>query len=267
MCVGELVFREDQTDDKSGSDGDDADEFEEEDSGEDDDDGEWVTMDQSDEGGAADGSESESDEEEDGEWVSVGEGDVESAGSDAADNEGWESVSGSDDHSVEDEDGDVQTAAEAVPLDRRRMLTSEDFEQIERLRAAYARWVKDPRSRSSAKKVQLGLSSSADGHTIVEDDEDAATGSSFMVTADTLAPQAKTGKASKIDRLSRILEGRKENKFDQGGHAGGLTNKEKLRQKNYVMVRKGKKSVANKSKLSNSAVRYNNAHKVRQHLI
>jgi hypothetical protein len=50
----------------------------------------------------------------------------------------------------------------------------------------------------------------------------------------------KTGKTSKIDRITNILEGRKEAgpKFEHDGHAGGLTNKEKLRKKNFVMVRK-----------------------------
>ena len=39
----------------------------------------------------------------------------------------------------------------------------------------------------------------------------------------------KTGKTSKIDRITNILEGRKDSKFEHNGHAGGLTNKEKLR--------------------------------------
>lgn len=58
----------------------------------------------------------------------------------------------------------------------------------------------------------------------------------------------KTGKTSKIDRITNILEGRKDSKFEHNGHAGGLTNKEKLRKKNFVMVRKGKKSVNNKTR-------------------
>ena len=58
----------------------------------------------------------------------------------------------------------------------------------------------------------------------------------------------KTGKSSKIDRITHILEGRKDTKFEHDGHAGGLTNKEKLRKKNFIMVRKGKKSVNNKSR-------------------
>ena len=73
----------------------------------------------------------------------------------------------------------------------------------------------------------------------------------------------KTGKTSKIDRITNILEGRKDSKFEHNGHAGGLTNKEKLRKKNFVMVRKGKKSVNNKTRKAagldrhekNSAVR------------
>ena len=49
------------------------------------------------------------------------------------------------------------------------------------------------------------------------------------------------------------------------GHKGGLTNKEKQRKKNFVMVRKGKRSVANKIRKSNSDVRYDKMKHVRNH--
>jgi hypothetical protein len=72
--------------------------------------------------------------------------------------------------------------------------------------------------------------------------------SSVLLLCRYLGAGMKTGKTSKIDRITHILEGRKDSKFEHDGHAGGLTNKEKLRKKNFVMVRKGKKSVNNKSR-------------------
>ena len=43
-----------------------------------------------------------------------------------------------------------------------------------------------------------------------------------------------------------------------------MTHKEKERTKNYVMVRKGKKSVANKVRTSNSESRYKKMHSKEQ---
>lgn len=189
--------------------------------------------------------------------------------SDDGDSDDGEWISCSDDEEPAGEaDADSKTiVAESsvppIPLDRRRVLTSDDFDLIDRLKSAYLRVLKDPRARSSMKKLLIPLSAVHGGEDNTTTEGEAhGLNESFTVTIDTLAPQAKTGKSSKIDRMTRILEGRKENKFDIGGHAGGLTNKEKLRQKNYIMVRKGKKSVANKSKESNSSVRYHNAHRV-----
>ena len=70
------------------------------------------------------------------------------------------------------------------------------------------------------------------------------------------------GKSTKIARMTKILEGRKDSAWEHEGHKGGLTNKEKLRQKNFMMVRKGKREVANKIRTSNSAVRWNEMHRV-----
>jgi len=71
-----------------------------------------------------------------------------------------------------------------------------------------------------------------------------------------LGAEAKVGKQSKIERIQSILSGRDDKKFQNEGHAGGLTNKEKERKKNFLMVRKGKQSVRGKINKSNSASRY-----------
>jgi hypothetical protein len=148
-----------------------------------------------------------------------------------------------------------------VSLDRRRILTNEDFALIEKLKEAHNRRLNDPRFRSkNSRFVESALNNFVQMDEDV--DEKVEQAMQFAVNPDALAPQAKTGKASKIERIARILEGRKENRFEHEGHAGGLTNKEKLRKKNYVMVRKGKREVANKIRTSNSTARWNAAHRV-----
>jgi protein SDA1 len=54
----------------------------------------------------------------------------------------------------------------------------------------------------------------------------------------------KRRRASKEERLMKIVSGK--NTFEHAGHAGGLTNAEKKRKKNYMMVRKGKRDVFSK---------------------
>jgi hypothetical protein len=137
-------------------------------------------------------------------------------------------------------------------VDAKRLLTAEDFDLIRRLKEAQAERLEDPKLRSkgslAARKRKL------------EEDENVT---SFIVTEDRLAPEARTHKSTKVERITRILEGRKETQFEHNGHAGGLTNAEKRRKKNYVMVRKGKRSVANKPRTSNSDIRYKKMHAVR----
>lgn len=122
-------------------------------------------------------------------------------------------------------------------LEARRFLTSEDFELIERLKAAQA-------ARNKASKP------------VQNDEEEPVLTMDGVVAPESLEPGVKMGKMSKAQRVMRILEGRKENKADLFGHGGGLTNKEKERKKNFVMVRKGKRSVAKKLQKSNSDARW-----------
>jgi hypothetical protein len=154
------------------------------------------------------------------------------------------------------------------------VLSSDDFALIERLKEAYAKYVRDPRRRGGKGKLALADAAAVVGGAAYGgggdgDDPDGAGHSApaFAVTPEALAPQAKTRKTSKIERIARILEGRKENKFEHEGHAGGLTNKEKKRKKNFVMVRKGKREVANKIRISNSTARWNSNNRVRSVMI
>ena len=95
----------------------------------------------------------------------------------------------------------VQSSAPLIPLDRRRSLTNEDFAMIERLKEAYSNRLKDPRNRSGLKKLNSSLKidknmSDADGQAInikLDDNDEETPNTPFMVTAESLAPQAKTG--------------------------------------------------------------------------
>ena len=160
----------------------------------------------------------------------------------------WESVD-EDEQANEESGSDSEEEEETSPtpagrqevtqrLEARRFLTSEDFALIERLKAAQAQ-----RTKASKRPRK-------------EDDEEEEVRIEGVVAPESLEPGVKMGKMSKAQRVMRILEGRKENKMELFGHGGGLTNKEKERKKNFVMVRKGKRAVAKKLQKSNSDVRW-----------
>jgi hypothetical protein len=128
----------------------------------------------------------------------------------------------------------------------RRFLTSEDFALIERLKTAQAERSLTARGGKRAREETTEEEVVHDG----------------IIDPESLESGAKP-KTSKAMRIKRILEGRTENKFEFG-HAGGLTNKEKLRKKNYMMVRKGKRSVSDKIRKSNSDVRWDRNHSKKQ---
>jgi len=142
-------------------------------------------------------------------------------------------------------------------LDARRILTDSDFSLLEKLRAAQAARSLDPRHRSK-KSAQLVDSSAAlkrKRDADEENDQDTVL-VDYAVEPGSLAPSSRGEKASKIDRIMHMLDGRKEKRFEHEGHKGGLTDKEKLRLKNFVMVRKGKRSVSGKIRKSNSQTRH-----------
>lgn len=131
------------------------------------------------------------------------------------------------------------------------MLTSEDFDLIHRLKEAQAERLQDPKLRSRSKSNSLKRKI-----------DETATTASFIMETGALDPEARSHKSTKVERITRILEGRNENRFEPSTHAGGLTNSEKRRKKNYVMVRKGKRSVRSKTNTSNSDIRYKAMHTV-----
>lgn len=176
--------------------------------------------------------------DESGEWEEVEEDDEDQE----EDEEGWEEMEEGDGEAEEEEDEEEEAPVRApvtARVEARRFLTAEDFALIERLKTAQAE-----RAGGGGKRKR------DEDH---EEDEDKAV--EGFVDPESLTG-GRMGKSSKASRIMKILEGRVENRFEHNGHAGGLTNKEKLRKKNYVMVRKGKRSVANKIRKSNSDVRW-----------
>ena len=153
-------------------------------------------------------------------------------------------------------------------LDARRVLTDADFALINKLRTAHLARTLDPKYRGK-NSFQLTHNATAllkRKHALDDDDDDDDNynHSEYAVNPDTLAPGARSEKTSKIDRITHVLEGRKEKRFEKEKHAGGLTNTEKLRKKNYMMVRKGKREVRGKISKSNSTTRYEKLHKKEQ---
>lgn len=192
------------------------------------DDEEWVDVVDDDDGGDADIVDSTESEVEDGD---------EDDNDREEDEEDWEDIS---DAKIEPQE--KQTTS--ISLDQRRMLTDDDYQLIRKLKAAQEKLLKDPKFRG---KLSVDEES--------EDEDHPPNSHTFVVRENEIESQVKVRKATKIERIRRILEGRKTNKFEHEGHAGGLTNKEKIRKKNYMMLRKGKRSIAKKNQLANSAVR------------
>jgi hypothetical protein len=210
--------------------------------------------------GDGSGGEGEGEEEDGWEECSDDSGEEQTEEGGGEDEDEWESCSEDEEEGAEEESPDqgpgelvVVPAQPRVRLDHQRILTSEDFTLLEKLKAAQRERLSDPRHRSKRKRDEE------------DEDEDGTSrpSQSYAVTADQIAPEAKVKKSTKIERLVRVLEGRVENRFEHEGHAGGLTNKEKQRKKNYVMVRKGKREVAKKNQRSNSEVRWQKSQSVR----
>ena len=210
--------------------------------------------------------EEEDDEDEDeGDWVSVSsEG---SNGEEEEEEEEWEFMDEEGDDAkppAKKQKRDVRESAAA-----KRVLSAEDFELIRKLQEAHAERIRDPRYRSRRARQKREAEEQGDNTlTAAGADEDSDYDGddaefhrdSYHVTAADLGAGQKLDKANKIERMQTVLSGREDVKFQHEGHRGGLTNLEKKRKKNYVMVRKGKREVSGKLSLSNSASRWQKMH-------
>jgi hypothetical protein len=171
--------------------------------------------------------------------------------------ESVETAAAHDDHSVLT---DERTHTVHGRIEAKRLLTSEDFALISKLREAQKKRMFYTKLRKQAIVTNFRvLDGTSVSHTLTKGDEELVESnesSAFAVDPETLGSGMSTQKTTKIERISKILSGRKENKFEPATHAGGLTNKEKERKKNFLMVRKGKTQVRSKIRKSNSDQRY-----------
>jgi hypothetical protein len=246
---------------------------------------EWVDMPDDDENDIKEGTHASEDGDEDEEiededvWEDVSDDDGEDDDNDGVDEMTEVHDECEDETTLVGDDAPVHVAtksshaAETLSsirgrLDARRVLTDADFALINKLRTAHLARTLDPKYRGK-NSFQLTHNATAllkRKHALDDDDDDDDNynHSEYAVNPDTLAPGARSEKTSKIDRITHVLEGRKEKRFEKEKHAGGLTNTEKLRKKNFMMVRKGKREVRGKISKSNSTTRYEKLHKKEQ---
>ncbi|RYH32041.1 hypothetical protein EON65_01415 [archaeon] len=205
----------------------------------------------------------EEDEEVDGEdgsggWVSVSEGDEDGDEEDEEEGDGEEDS----DEEEEEEKEEVEVVSRKRKhghnkrLDVNKVLSNDDINLIEKMQK-HSKQVKfqDKEEEKESSEEEEEEDSDFEG----ERENEAL---DYVINPDRLLPTGRTQRASKIERLKSILSGRSDTKFEHEGHRGGLTNKEKLRKKNYVMVRRGKKDIHNKNRESLSIVRARNNSKV-----
>jgi len=271
---------EDASDDSDNNNNDDAVEEEANDQQD-----EWVDMPDDDENDIKEGTHASEDGDEDEEiededvWEDVSDDDGEDDDNDGVDEMTEVHDECEDETTLVGDDAPVHVAtksshaAETLSsirgrLDARRVLTDADFALINKLRTAHLARTLDPKYRGK-NSFQLTHNATAllkRKHALDDDDDDDDNynHSEYAVNPDTLAPGARSEKTSKIDRITHVLEGRKEKRFEKEKHAGGLTNTEKLRKKNFMMVRKGKREVRGKISKSNSTTRYEKLHKKEQ---
>jgi len=196
--------------------------------------------------------EDEDDEDEDGWEDVIEEGDFEESDEEGEEGEDSERKRGRDE---EDEEGQP---SKTPRLEHQRVLTQEDFDLLTRLKEAYEEKKKDPRFKAiQAKMIKARGGKKAPSRLGDDDDDDDRR--AYQMNPDSLRPLGRTNTRKEGDKakiLADLIAGRKEEKWDQGGHKGGLTNKEKLRKKNYLMVRKGKRDVAGKLSKSSASDRF-----------
>ena len=204
------------------------------------------------------------------EWESVDDNSDEENDADSVSEEGeWEEVNEDEDEESDeevDEDGvdiDVCDSDEGAIVENKaekglagkkkvdvsKVISKDDLDFLKSMKGSF-----------SSKKRSRSNPSESSAEEDEDDDED--DGKGYVVDPSSLAPTGRLHKATKIEKMKKILEGRNPVKFVHEGHAGGLTNKEKQRKKNYLMVRRGKRSVAQKARRSLSDVRAANNSKV-----
>jgi protein SDA1 len=249
---------DDEDEDEEGEEGeegsDEEDEGEDEIEGEDDDEeGEWEEVES--------GDDEDEDKEKEGEWESFDEDEEEMDEEEEEEEEAEEKASLKSSSSRRSKKSDKFRGR----LEVNRILNDEDLKLFEHLKALRDGKLGKKRSRENDDEDRLSDDENeeeasddeeeSDEESDSDDDEEERDQPDYIVNPASLLPSSKTSKTTKIDKMKTILSGRTDKKFQKEAHAGGLTNKEKLRKKNYLMVRKGKRELLQKQKRGSADVR------------
>lgn len=135
----------------------------------------------------------------------------------------------------------------AMKVSATRIFTAEDFAKMRKLVEREERIKRDPRAAARLKRLRAQgkdfeeLSDDSD----IDSDEEEGVRVKGAVDVMDIAAEAKRKRASKIERLEKIIAGREE--FEHKKREGGSTNNEKKRRKNFLM---SKFSLSNREKQS-----------------
>jgi len=183
--------------------------------------------------------------------------------------EGEEEVDGNKDEGSQKGNGQQEVKKDVRQrIDALRSLSADDFERIRLLKKQKEAEERDPRLRA-AKKRKLRQIAEKQGVTEeqlemeeLSEEEEEQIADGLVVEPAHLEGYRKRRKANLEERLESVLKGRM--KFKRNTHGGGLTNNEKKRKKNFVMVRKGSSRVSGKLANSEKQVKKNKNKKVKQ---
>ena len=117
-----------------------------------------------------------------------------------------------------------------------RIFTAADFEKMRKLVARADRDKRDPRAAARRKRLEAAgkdFEELSDDDSDIDSDDDNNVRVAGAVLPDDIMAEAKRKRQSKAEKLEKIVAGRE--KFQHNQRAGGSTNEEKKRKKNFVM--------------------------------
>jgi len=118
-----------------------------------------------------------------------------------------------------------------------RIFSIADFEKMRKLVARAEREKRDPRAAARRERMEaLGQTweeLSENESSVDSDDDTEAVKTAGVVRPDDIMAEAKRKRQSEAEKLEKIMAGRE--KFQHKSRAGGSTNKEKKRKKNFLM--------------------------------
>jgi len=156
----------------------------------------------------------------------------------------------------------------AMEVSASRIFSAEDFAKMRKLVEREERIKRDPRAAARLKRLRAqgkDFEELSDDSDINSDEEDGVHVKGAVDVMD-IAAEAKRKRASKIERLEKIIAGREE--YEHKKREGGSTNNEKKRRKNFLMSKfsfanrekQGSKETARRGTLKKSKKRVNDKH-------